>query len=328
MLILSALTRLAVARHLIPKVALARGLSAGLFIAVSTLALYGMTAILGTSTAYAEMEDVSIEAQKVSDGVYMLMGRGGNIGLSVGDDATFIIDDQFAPLTDKISAAIAEISDRDVDYVLNTHWHYDHTGGNENFGKRGALILAHDNVHKRMEAGQTMGSGRVIDPAPKEALPVITFNDQLSLHINGQTITGHHIHHAHTDGDTIVFFREANVIHMGDTFFHGMYPFIDMSSGGNFNGVITAAKTALTLGDADTKIIPGHGPLASKQDLQAYHDMLVVLRDRVRDMLNKGMTLEEIQAAKPTADYDETVDAGGFIKPDVLVGFIVASLQG
>ncbi|GAB5413166.1 MAG: MBL fold metallo-hydrolase [Congregibacter sp.] len=328
MLILSAFTRLAVARHLIPKIALARGISGGLFIAVSTLALFSMTAILGTSTAYAEMEDVSIEAQKVSDGVYMLMGRGGNIGLSVGDDATFIIDDQFAPLTDKISAAIAEISDRDVDYVLNTHWHYDHTGGNENFGKRGALILAHDNVHKRMEAGQTMGSGRVIDPAPKEALPVITFNDQLSLHINGQTITGHHIHHAHTDGDTIVFFREANVIHMGDTFFHGMYPFIDMSSGGNFNGVITAAKTALTLGDADTKIIPGHGPLASKQDLQAYHDMLVVLRDRVRDMLNKGMTLEEIQAAKPTADYDETVDAGGFIKPDVLVGFIVASLQG
>lgn len=281
---------------------------------------------VAASAAMAQMEDVTIEAQLVADGVYMLTGQGGNIGLSVGEDATFIIDDQFAPLTDKIVAAIAEVSERDVDYVLNTHWHYDHTGGNENFGKRGALILAHDNVHTRMEAGQTMGSGRVIDPAPKEALPVITFNDQLSLHVNGQTITGHHVHHAHTDGDTIVYFKEANVIHMGDTYFNGMYPFIDLSSGGNFNGVITAASTALALGNADTQIIPGHGPLAARADLQNYHDMLVVLRDRVSKMLDQGMDLEAIQAAKPTADYDGTVNADGFIKPDVLVGFIVSSL--
>ncbi|MFK7831220.1 MAG: MBL fold metallo-hydrolase [Congregibacter sp.] len=284
-----------------------------------------LTAV-SAATAQDDMDDVNIEAMRVADGVYMLTGQGGNIGLGVGADATFIIDDQFAPLTDKIVAAIATVTDRPVDYVLNTHWHYDHTGGNENFGTRGALIMAHDNVHKRMHAGQTMANGRVVDPAPKIALPVVTFNDSLTLRVNDQTITGHHVEHAHTDGDTIVFFREANVIHMGDTFFNGLYPFVDLSSGGNINGIIESAARALALGDADTQIIPGHGPLSNKRDLQRYHDMLVAIRDRVEKMMIEGMSLEDIQAAKPTADFDGSVNANGFIKPEVLVGFIHASL--
>lgn len=277
--------------------------------------------------AGAEMEDVVIEAQQIGEGIYMLTGQGGNIGLSVGADATFIIDDQFAPLTARIVEAIATVSDRPVDYVLNTHWHYDHTGGNENFGARGALIMAHDNVHKRMEAGQTMGTGRVVEPAPPVALPVITFNDALTLHVNGQTIKGIHIESAHTDGDTIVHFQEAKVLHMGDTYFNGMYPFIDRSSGGHIDGIIDAAAQALALSDSDTRIIPGHGPLASRADLQAYHDMLLTIRGRVAASMADGKTLAEIQAAKPTRDYDTQVNADGFIKPDVLVGFIFESLS-
>lgn len=169
-----------------------------------SLLVPALLSIILPGAALAQMEDKSIEATDLGAGIFMLTRSGGNIGLSVGDDATFIIDDQFAPLTDKIVAAIAAVSDRPVDYVLNTHWHYDHTGGNENFGERGALIMAHDNVHKRMAAGQFMAiSGRTIDPAPAAALPVITFNDVLTLHTNGQTITGTHVHHAHTDGDIL-----------------------------------------------------------------------------------------------------------------------------
>lgn len=295
-----------------------------------TRALLTVGSALFACSALAQdsMQDVEVEAQQVADGIYMLTGRGGNIGLSVGEDATFIVDDQFAPLTERIVAAIAEISDRPVDYVLNTHWHYDHTGGNENFGKRGALIMAHDNVHKRMEAGQTMVSGRVVEPAPPIALPVVTFNDALTLHTNGQTITGHHVHHAHTDGDTIVFFKEANVIHMGDTYFNGAYPFVDLGSGGNINGIIAAAVRAAELGDENTQIIPGHGPLSNKEELRTYHDMLVAIRDRVEEMMKQGLSLEAIQAAKPTQDFDSKVNADGFIKPDVLVSFIFESLGG
>ena len=283
--------------------------------------------ILAPVSPRAQMDDVAIEVQPIRAGIYMLTGRGGNIGLSVGEDATFIVDDQFAPLTDKIVAAIAEVSDRPVDYVLNTHWHYDHTGGNENFGKRGALIMAHDNVHTRMQAGQTLGSGRVVAPAPRVALPIVTFNDTLTLRINGQTIRGMHIEAAHTDGDTLVHFREANVLHMGDTYFNGMYPFIDRSSGGHIDGLIRAAATALALCNDDTRIIPGHGPLATRAELKRYHDMLLAIRRRVAALLAEGKSLEAIQAAGPTADFDARVNADGFIKPDALVAFIVESLS-
>jgi glyoxylase-like metal-dependent hydrolase (beta-lactamase superfamily II) len=276
--------------------------------------------------ATAQMEDVEITVESVADGIYMLTGSGGNIGLCVGEDATFLIDDQFAPLNEKIVAAIGEVSPRPVDYVLNTHWHYDHVGGNEKLDGQGALILAHDNVRKRMAAGQFMSiADRTIEPAPAAALPVMTFNDSLTLHVNGQTIRGKHVRHAHTDGDTMVFFEEANVIHMGDTYMKDRYPFVDLESGGNVNGFIEAAAAALALGDADTKIIPGHGALATKTDLQAFHDMLAAIRDRIAGMMGEDMALDAIQAAKPTSPFDERFD-GGFISAEVFVGFVYASL--
>ncbi|MEO1082287.1 MAG: MBL fold metallo-hydrolase [Pseudomonadota bacterium] len=290
--------------------------------------IIALTVCLSAPGAMAqEMDDVVIEAQALRDGIYMLTGRGGNIGLSVGEDATFIIDDQFAPLTEKIVAAIAKISDRPVDYVLNTHWHYDHTGGNENFGKSGSLILAHDNVRTRMVAGQTMGSGRVIEPAPDAALPVVTFNDELGLHVNGQTVRGIHVKAAHTDGDMIIHFAEANAMHMGDIFNHGSYPFIDLGSGGNINGIIDGCAKALELADDDTLIIPGHGVLANKDDLQRYHDRLFAIRDRIAELMERGNSIEEILAAKPTADYDKEVNTGGFVKPEGFIKAVVSSLE-
>lgn len=275
------------------------------------------------------MADVEVKAEEIRAGLYLLTGRGGNIGLSVGDDATFIVDDQFAPLTDKIVSAIGEITDRPVDYVLNTHWHFDHTGGNENFGERGALILAHDNVHKRMKAGQYMKAfERQIDPAPAVALPVVTFNDTMTLHANGLTIRGMHVHNAHTDGDTIVHFVEANVVHMGDTFFNGLYPFIDLESGGSVDGMIAAVEKMLSMVDADTAIIPGHGPLADRDDLVAYRAMLTGIRDAVAGMIADGKSLDEVVAAKPSSEFDETANRFGFLTPDQFVETVYRSLGG
>ncbi|MEO0576387.1 MAG: MBL fold metallo-hydrolase [Pseudomonadota bacterium] len=274
------------------------------------------------------MADVSIEAQPVAGNVYMLTGRGGNIGLYAGDDVTFIVDDQFAPLTDRIVAAIGEITERPLDYVLNTHWHYDHTGGNENLGNAGVVILAHDHVHKRMKAGQVIEAfDRVVPPAPDVALPTITFGSTLTLHADDEHIHGTHVQHAHTDGDTVVYFASADVIHTGDTFFNGLYPFIDLSSGGSIDGMIKAAGATLLIGDEDTRIIPGHGPLASKEDLRAYHDMLVSIRGAVAAMIAEGKTLEEVIAAKPTAEFDATGNRFGFLKPEQFVSIVYNSLS-
>jgi glyoxylase-like metal-dependent hydrolase (beta-lactamase superfamily II) len=283
--------------------------------------------MLFAAPTVAQMDDVTISAEPLRDGIWMLTGRGGNMALSVGEEATVLIDEQFAPLTDRIVAAIADITDRPVDYVLNTHWHYDHTGGNENFGAAGSLIVAHDRVRTRMVAGQTMGNGRVIEPAPPAALPVVTFNDALGLHVNGLTVRGLHAPAAHTDGDTIVHFQEANAMHMGDIFNHGSYPFIDLNSGGHIDGIIAGCAMALALSDEDTLIIPGHGALARKADLQRYHDRLVAIRARIAQHLADGKTLDEILAAKPTADFDGEVDTSGFVKTEGFVTAVVQSLQ-
>jgi glyoxylase-like metal-dependent hydrolase (beta-lactamase superfamily II) len=256
--------------------------------------------------AQQEFQDVQIQTVPVADGVYMLMGRGGNIGLSVGSDGAFVVDDQYAPLTEKIKAAIAAVTDQEVRFVINTHWHFDHTGGNENFGEAGALIVAHENVRERMSVDQFMEVlDRHVPAAPAIALPVITFTDAMTFHWNGDDIHVVHTQHAHTDGDALIHFRKANAIHMGDTYFHSRYPFIDVQAGGGIDGIIAAAEWVLRVADSDTKIMPGHGPLSSPDELREYRDMLMTIRDRVRGMINDGLSIDEVVASKPTQDLDE-----------------------
>lgn len=274
-------------------------------------------------------ETVAFERQKLSDSVYFLSsGWGGNLAASVGEDGIFLVDDQFAPLTDEISASLAEVSDQPLRFVINTHWHHDHTGGNENFGSSGSLIIAHDNVRRRMSTEQVSEFlGRTTPPSPEVALPIITFSDTTTLHLNGEAIAAYHSPHGHTDGDAIIHFRDSNVIHMGDTYFNGMFPFIDLDSGGNANGVIAAVDLALGMADANTRIIPGHGPLASRDDLQAYRDFLARIRDEVRRRMDDGQSLEAIIEADLVAAETEQWGADGFIKPDQFVTFVYRSLE-
>lgn len=278
-------------------------------------------------SAQQDFDAVQINTIEVVDGVYMLMGAGGNIGLSVGADGAFVVDDQFAPLTDKIRAAIAAVTSAEVKFVVNTHWHGDHTGGNEAFGTAGAMIVAHDNVRKRMnpqQFGEVMGSS---EQAPDAALPVVTFSDEVTFYWNDERIQVQHVKHAHTDGDSIIWFTGANVVHMGDNFFNGTYPYIDVDSGGNVDGMIASAQHVLALIDSDTKIIPGHGPLGAAEDLRRFRDVLVLARDRVGTMINDGMSLDEIIAAAPMSDYDAAY-GGGFMSPDRFLTVVYRGLAG
>lgn len=268
-----------------------------------------------------------VETVAVAGPVHMLRGNGGNIGVLVGVDGAILVDDQYAPATPAILAAVKQLTDQPVRFVINSHWHQDHTGGNENLGELGAVIVAHENVRRRMSAGQFMEAfQREVPPAPPGALPVITFGAEVTFHWNGEEVHVTHAPRAHTDGDSIVVFRNANVVHMGDIFFHGLYPFIDLGSGGSIDGVIAAVAGVLPLLNDASKVIPGHGPLATRTELRAYHDMLVDLRGAIAKLHAEGKSIDEIVAAKPTAAYDERL-GGGFIKPDALVRTIHASLQ-
>jgi glyoxylase-like metal-dependent hydrolase (beta-lactamase superfamily II) len=285
-------------------------------------------ALLAALPAFAQQDfsKVEIKTEKITATTYMLVGSGGNLGLSVGEDAVFLVDDQFAPLTPKILAAIRAITPKPVKFVLNTHWHFDHTGGNENLGKEGVLIVAHHNVRKRMNSEQFIEFLRMnTKPSPKEALPVVTFSGDLSFHINGDEVNAFHVPRAHTDGDSIVHFTRADVIHMGDVYFNGMYPFIDSASGGTADGVIAAVDRVLAIASDSTRIIPGHGPLASKTDLRAYRDMLATVLARVKQMLREGKKLEEITASGVSADYDEKWGKG-FIKPNKFAEMLAMGL--
>ena len=225
-------------------------------LAVAVLALFAIT-----PAGAQNFDSVQVRGTPVAGSVHMLVGSGGNMGLVVGDDATFLVDDQFAPLTEKVLAAIRSITPTPVKFVLNTHWHFDHTGGNENIGKAGALIFAHENVRRRMSTDQFIEAlNRREPPSPRGALPVVTFTDTVSFHLNGDSIVVFHVPPAHTDGDAIVMFMKANVVHMGDVFVTDRYPFVDLSSGGSIHGIIGAADRVLAVTNAQTKIIPGHGP--------------------------------------------------------------------
>lgn len=280
----------------------------------TTISIFALSLCLSAPAfALQDMSKVEIKTEQVAPGVAVLFGAGGNIGVSYGEDGTILIDDQFAPLTEKIQAAVSTLGAQPVKFLVNTHWHYDHTGGNENLGKANAVIMAHDNVRVRMAAGQ--GNQK---PAAKVALPVVTYADGLKLHLNGEEVRVMHMPAGHTDGDSIVHWTKSNVIHMGDLFFLRMsFPFVDASSGGNVRGVVAAADKVLAIADDQTKIIPGHGPVATKADLQQYRNMVAEIVAKVETGIKAGKTLEQIKAERPADGYG--VNPTGFITADKFV---------
>lgn len=279
------------------------------------------TAVAFSSAALAQQSppapmpappDVKVETVSVAPGIYMLVGRGGNVGVTVGPDGAAIIDDQFDDMNPKLRAAVALLSPSPVKFVINTHLHGDHTGGNDAFGRAGAIIIAQENVRKRLGSAQVNPSNQQPIPArAKEALPVITFADSATLHFNDDDLEFTHLPNAHTETDIVVRFRKANVVHMGDCFVGG-FPFIDGNTGGTLDGYIAAHEKVLATIDGDTRIIRGHGPLGNKAELQAYHDMLVTVRDRIAKLVKAGKSQEDVVAARPTREFEEKYGGTSF----------------
>ncbi len=275
----------------------------------------------GAHAQQRNFDAVQIKTTQVAAGIYMLEGEGGNIGVSAGEDGVFLIDDQFAPLTPKIVAAVAAISDKPIRFLMNTHWHGDHVGGNENLGKAGVVIIAHDNVYKRMSVG---GAIQLLKqnyaPYPKAALPTVSFSQSATFHLNGDDVTSTHLPPAHTDGDSFVRFANANVIHTGDVFAAYRYPFIDVESGGSVKGILRAIDRLMPMLDDNTKVIPGHGGLSSKKDVLAYRKMIATVISKIEPMVKSGKTLQQVIDAKPTREFDE--EWGKFRKPEAFVEIV------
>jgi len=287
---------------------------------------------LALSLAAAQDQDfskVQMKVSKVAGNVYMLEGAGGNIGASVGDDGIVIVDDQYAPLADKIQAALKGITDKPVRFVINTHYHGDHTGGNAYFQKQ-APIIAHDNVRKRLESGGGAGNGGSVHmdvkPAAKEALPILTFDHDVTVHLNGEDIRALYFPAGHTDGDSIIFFPKSNVVHMGDDFVTYGFPFIDVEAGGSINGMIDAVEKVIAQLPPDVKVIPGHGPISSLDDVRAYLTMLKATRDVTAQALKEGKTLDQMKQAKILEPWKKY--SGGFINEDAFLETLCNSLTG
>ena len=278
--------------------------------------------------AAAQEQEVEYVPTTLSPTVTMIKGRGGNVAVSSGEDGVFVIDDQLKPLTDQLLAAIRQVSDQPIRFVINTHYHGDHVGGNETIGKTGAVIIAHDNIRERMSTDQFNHFWNETTPAwPKESLPVVTFNDQVTLHLNGEAVRVTHVPRGHTDGDSIVYFPASNVLHMGDIFFNGLYPYIDLDGGGTIQGLVAAVELGISMANDETRVIPGHGPMSDLQGLSEYHAFLTKARDNVQALVDGGMSLEQAVAAKPTAEWDDIL-GNVWITPAQLVTFMYNSLTG
>ena len=246
------------------------------------------------SHAQQDFSNVEIVAHNVVGSVYYLQGAGGNIGLSIGEDGVVMIDDQYAPLTDKILAAIRQLNEGEIRFVINTHVHGDHTGGNENLGKLGILILARDEVRVRLAA-----------QSPAAALPVLTYSDAITIHLNGEEVYAFPVPPAHTDGDTFIHFVDSDVIHTGDVFRTTAFPVIDTNNGGTLDGSIQALGLLIGTAGPDTLILPGHGDVSSRMDVMGFRDMILDVRDQVAPMVESGMSYEEVAATDPTAAYND-----------------------
>ena len=294
---------------------------------VAAVAVLSLSASLAMAQGEPDWSKIEIKAEKVAGSVYMLYGvggfAGGNIGVSVGDDGIVLVDDQFEPLVPKIEAALKGVSDKPVRFVINTHFHGDHTHGNKVFGLK-STVIAHDNVRKRLAADESFDN-KPGTKAPPHALPVITFDDQVSVHLNGETVRGLHVPAGHTDGDTVVYFTKSNVVHMGDDFFNGLYPFIDLENGGTVKGYLEAVEKVLAGVPEDAKIIPGHGPLATRTDLAAYLAMLKETSAIVQKGIDQGQTVDQLVAAKPLAKWDKW---SWFMTSDAFVKQLYNGLKG
>jgi cyclase len=291
-----------------------------------------VTLLVGCVFAAAQERDfskVQMKVTKVAGTVYMLQGAGGNIGASIGQDGIVIVDDQYAPLADKIQAALKDITDKPIRFIINTHYHGDHTGGNAYFQKQ-APIIAHDNVRKRLESGGTAGNGSsvqvVAEAQPKEALPILTFDHDVTVHLNGEDIRALYFPAGHTDGDAIIFFPKSNVVHMGDDFVTYGFPFIDVQSGGSINGMIDGVEKVIAQVPADVKIIPGHGPLSNLEDMKAYLDMLKGTRDAVAAAMKDGKSLAQMKQAKLLDPWKKY--SGDFISEEAFLETLYNSLSG
>ncbi len=291
-------------------------------------ALAALVAVaLVTPAPAQDFENARIETVKVAEGLHMLRGVGGNLALASGTDGALLVDDQYAPMNEKILTAVRAITAEPVRFVINTHWHGDHTGGNELLGKAGAVIVAHENVRRRMSAGQFMEVfGRNVPPSPPAALPVVTFADGVTFHWNAEEIVVRHVARAHTDGDAVVWFRKADAVHAGDLFFHAAFPFIDVQSGGSIAGMIAGVEGLLAEVGPATKIIPGHGQLANRAALEAFRKLLVTTQARVHDAIGRGLTADALVAEAPLAEFEEGW-GGGFVSAERFLRIVHADLS-
>lgn len=294
---------------------------------MKNLILPSLLFLTGIVSAQQNFDTVRVRPQKVAEHIYLLKGSGGNIGVLTGADGVVMIDDQFAPLSEKIAAAIKTLDAGAIRFLINTHIHGDHSGGNDNFAKAGATIVAHDQVRERMMK-ETVNTrmNRTFPPREKIAWPVITFGNTMSFHLNNEDIQLLHFDPGHTDGDVIIHFKKSNVFHTGDAFVRGSFPYIDGSSGGTLDGYISTLSQLLGVLDNNSKVIPGHGDLATKADVKTTHDMLVDIRNQVTAALKSGKKVEDLAGMNITAKYDAQW-GNGFIKGKDFVLVVAESLQ-